>query len=169
MAAPHIVTKHPPGQPVRYYCYAWRGGPLVYKREGGKKPTLAEIMDMVVKARQDRGLNSVDQGAMRGLIVAYRASPEYQRLSATTRASWSIWLDRIEDKFGRARLGAIDDRRIRGDILEWRDKWAGQPRIVFTGVGRSISRTWAPALRKATAAFSIAVTASACSSSRCGV
>ena len=42
-------------------------------------------------------------------------------------------------------------------------------RIVFTGEGSSISRTSAPALVKAAAASWIAVTASACSSSLCGV
>jgi integrase len=53
-------------------------------------------------------------------------------------------LDRIEAKFGKARLAVFDDRRIRGDILDWRDQWADKPRSADMAI-QVISRllSWA--------------------------
>ena len=36
----HYVPKRKPGKPIRWYVYAWRGGPCIAKREGGRKPVL---------------------------------------------------------------------------------------------------------------------------------
>jgi integrase len=43
-------------------------------------------------------------------------------------------LDRLSEEFGDAPLRAFDDRRIRSDILDWRDRWASQPRSADAGV-----------------------------------
>lgn len=125
---PHIVTKRKPGRPVRYYVYAWRGGPLVHKQEGGQRPKITgEIIDAIGAARQKHGA-FVAAETMKALVVGYRASPEWKKLADTTQSGWRPWLDRIEAKFGKARLAVFNDRRIRGDILEWRDQWADRPR-----------------------------------------
>lgn len=128
-AGPHIVTKRWRASPVRYYVYAWRGGPMVFSKEGGAKPKITpEIMALVTAARAERGMTGADRPTIGGLIVAYKSSPEWNNLSPSTRPTWSIWLDRIAAKFGKAPLAAFEDRRVRGDILGWRDNWAAQPR-----------------------------------------
>jgi integrase len=126
---PHFVTIRKPGKPVRHYVYAWRGGPLVRKQEGGVRPKLTgDLIDEISAARQTAGISGQGAGTFAALIVAYRASPEWNGLAATTQNSWRTWLDRIEKKFGKARLNIFNSRKIRGDILIWRDQWGSQPR-----------------------------------------
>jgi len=36
----HVVKSKKAGKPVRWYVYAWRGGPCIAKRIGGGEPTL---------------------------------------------------------------------------------------------------------------------------------
>lgn len=125
---PHIVSVRRAGKPVRYYVYAWRGGPVVHKQVGGTRPKLTgEIIDKISAARSQQGGYAAAE-TIKGLIVAYRASPEWTKLAATTQSGWRPWLERIEAKFGKARVRVSNDRRIRGDILEWRDQWADKPR-----------------------------------------
>lgn len=127
-SGPHIVSIRKPGKPVRHYVYAWRGGPKVHVQEGGPKPRLTgTIIDAIAKARSELGAAEAT-GRLASLIAAYKASRQWLGLSPTTRRSWQVWLGRIEDEFGRAKVGAFNDRRIRGDIMDWRDRWADQPR-----------------------------------------
>jgi len=125
---PHIVTIRKPGKPVRHYVYAWRGGPRVHVQEGGERPRLSgSIIDAIAEARRERGVfDGVDRIA--GLIADYKASPHWQDLAKSTKPTWQMWLGRIEDEFGKAKVGAFADRRIRNDIGKWRDRWADKPR-----------------------------------------
>lgn len=125
---PHIVKKLRMGRPVRWYVYAWRGGPCVHKQVGGVRPSLTgEIIDAIASARS-KGEGGIADGTVSSLIVGYRSSPEWKRLAQTTQRGWSPWLDQIDGKFGRAPLAAFDDRRVRNDILTWRDGYADRPR-----------------------------------------
>ncbi len=67
--------------------------------------------------------NSIDS-----LIDAYRASPEFEDRKPATQRDYRRWLDRISERFGPAPLSAFADRRMRGEIILWRDKWKKQPR-----------------------------------------
>lgn len=126
--APHIVTSRKAGKPVRYYVYAYRGGPLVHKQEGGSPPKLTgAIIDAIAQARAAKK-PVAGQGAIKGLITAYKSSPEWNKLSPTTKKGWSPWIDRIDNEFGKIPLRHFDDRRVKGKILDWRDKWADKPR-----------------------------------------
>jgi hypothetical protein len=62
------------------------------------------------------------------IIAAYRASPEFERLADSTRRDYHRILDRIDGQFGAAPIAAFEDRRMRREIIEWRDQWRGQPR-----------------------------------------
>lgn len=125
---PHIVAVRKAGKPVRWYVYAWRGGPRIAASVGGTRPKLtAAMISAIAQAQQEKGKRT-DAETISGLVADYRASPEWKRLAKTTKATWDMWLGRIETKFGKARLAVFDDRRIRGDILEWRDQWADKPR-----------------------------------------
>lgn len=124
----HIVTKRPNGKPVVHYVYAWRGGPQIARKEGGTKPAVtAELADLAAAARAGRP-EVAFADTIAGLIDRYTASPEWKALSQSTRTDYSTWHKRIDTEFGTAPLRAFADRRIRADVLEWRDRWASQPR-----------------------------------------
>jgi integrase len=124
----HIVRKRRPGKSMLWYVYAWRGGPLIQRSEGGRPKVTAALTDLAAEARkvdrQPRG------DTIAKLIGDYRAptTPEWAKLAASTRANYATWLERIREEFGDAPVSAFDDRKMRGDILAWRDKWMAQPR-----------------------------------------
>ena len=124
---PHIVSVRKPGKPVRHYVYAWRGGPQIASIVGGPKPKLTGAMIDAIAVARAKAAPS-DDATVKGLITAYRASPEWNNLSENTRTDWLRWLDRIDTKFGKAKAAIFNDRRIRGDVLDWRDGWADRPR-----------------------------------------
>jgi integrase len=111
---------------VRWYIYAWRGGPLIQTVDGARPAISSEWLDIAAELRKESrmiGNNSLD-----ALIQKYRQSPEYERLAPSTKVDYLRLLDRISAKFGPAPLEAFQDRRMRGEIMEWRDQWADKPR-----------------------------------------
>jgi len=123
----HIVRKIKTGKPVRWYVYAWRGGPQIARFEGTSRPKVTpELMTAASDAWKKR--RNAPSDTISGLITEYLGSPEWKRLSDTTKSTWRMWLDRIEAKFGKAALAAFEHREMRSDILAWRDKWQDQPR-----------------------------------------
>lgn len=130
----HIVRKLRPGKAALWYVYAWRGGPCIHRCEGGKPKLTAALTDAAAKARASKHLTS--DGTLASLIVAFRAptTAEWARLADSTRSSHIAWLDKIKEKFGAAPLEAFNDRRMRGDILDWRDQWISQPRTADAAI-----------------------------------
>ncbi|QIG79950.1 tyrosine-type recombinase/integrase [Stakelama tenebrarum] len=125
----HIVRKLRNGKPAIWYVYAWRGGPCIHRQEGGQRPAVtATLTDKAAEARRE--LRTADDGTLATLIAAFKAptTPEWNRLAPSTRATWTTWLDRIREEFGDTPLRIVADRRFRGDVLDWRDRWINQPR-----------------------------------------
>ena len=54
--------------------------------------------------------------------------------SAKTRASWSLWLDRIQDHFGELRIEQFDRPAIKPFITRWRDTYKATPRAADMGL-----------------------------------
>lgn len=106
----------------RWYVYAWRGGPQIHTQQG-KRPVIDRAL--LDKAAENR---AKPKYGLSGLIAEYKDSPEFKRLADTTKEDYLRTLDRIDEKFGRARLGVFEDRRMRGDIIAWRDEWVATPR-----------------------------------------
>jgi len=130
----HIVSKRAAGKPLRWYVYAWRGGPLIHKSEGPRPRITAAISDAAAEARRTRGTVAGGAETIASLIAGFRGSPEFARLARSTQTSHLTWLERIREEFGDAPLRAFEDRRIRSDVLDWRDRWASQPRSADAGV-----------------------------------
>lgn len=108
------------------YWYAWKGGPRLRGAPGSP-----EFLAAFNAAHAERKAPS-DQ-TLRALVSLYRSSPEFTGLADATRKVWVRWLDQICDVTRPAAVGdlpwaALDDRRVRADILAWRDQWAHQPR-----------------------------------------
>jgi hypothetical protein len=59
-------------------------------------------------------------GTLNGLIRDYSTSPEFEKLADSTRREYRRMLTKIEGKFGRLPLPALDDARVRQDLLKWR-------------------------------------------------
>lgn len=122
----NFATKRSRGR-VIWFIYAWRGGPLIMRAEGPTKPKLTAA---AIAAYQDAHAKRLAAPAdtLARLAGDWRASPEWRNLRDTTKATWGRCLNNIQDKFGNAPLGAVEDRRFRGDIMAWRASMAHTPR-----------------------------------------
>lgn len=108
------------------YWYAWKGGPRLPGSPGSPE-FLAAFNAAHAERKKPSGEN------LRALVSLYRASPEFTGLADATRKVWTRWLDLISETEGDLAIGglpwaALDDRRVRADLLDWRDQWAHQPR-----------------------------------------
>lgn len=120
-----IRKKLADGSTVTYW-YAWKGGPRLTGSPGSPQ-FLAAFNAAHAVRKTPAGEN------LRALVSMYRASPEFTGLANATRKVWARWLDLIADTEGDHAIGglpwaALDDRRVRAELLAWRDQWAHQPR-----------------------------------------
>jgi len=123
----HIVAKRKQGQPIRWYVYAWRGGPQIMAKVGGTRPKLTPeavtaYHDAITLHRSPRA------DTIAGLATAWRKSPEWAAFADTTRKQWAYRLSTIEEKWGGIPLAVFEDRRMRAKIVAWRDSMADHPR-----------------------------------------
>lgn len=124
MTGLHLVRK--PGKTGdRWYVYAWRGGPCIHKC-AGPKPTID--LAMIAKASAMKEGVAFEQQTLEQIITAYRAAPEFTQRKPATQRDYRLWLDRISERWGDVPLEVFDDRRMRKDIVEWRNGWVSQPR-----------------------------------------
>lgn len=126
MTGLHIVRKRNATGPC-WYVYAWRGGPCLQKSPGPKPTITRELLDAQFRARE----STSGRGKVRDidwLIAEYEASPEYGRLRDSTHKDYRLWLTRISARFGSAPVEVFEHWRAKGDVIEWRNQWAHQPR-----------------------------------------
>lgn len=121
----HIVAKRRK-QGLRWYVYAWRGGPQIHVQDVEPPVIDPALLDKAAKARQS--LAGSRERTLDGVIDDYRSSPEYNRLRDSTKRDYRLWLDRVSERFGPCPLAVFEDRRMRKDIVTWRNGWAGKPR-----------------------------------------
>lgn len=114
------------------YTYAWRGGPRIMAAQG-----TAAFAQEVAERHAER--KTGDTSKISGLVVRYRASEEWKRLSAKTRANWSPWLDRISDHFGVLTIRAFDRPGVVRLIKDWRNGYRETPRAADMGM-QTLSR-----------------------------
>lgn len=123
---PHIVPKRLRSGKV-WYIYAWRGGPLVRKVDGARKPKLTpDDWTRITAARAELANDPAD--TVGKALTAFRASSEWKGLADNTKKVWGAYLDRIEKKWGKAPLKALDDLRMRPKIVAWRNSMSDTPR-----------------------------------------
>jgi integrase len=134
----HIVGKKRRGKSKLWYVYAWRGGPPIHSCEGTKPKVTAALTDLAAEARRERK-HPVDDISLAAQIALFKGSPEFRKLAASTRANYGTWLSRIQTEFGDTTLRMWLSREMRGDVLDWRDKWEHQPRSADEAV-KVISR-----------------------------
>ena len=123
----HIVKRELAGRKTRWHVYAWRGGPCIMRNEGVRPADLnADALALYQAAHDAR--TSVPSDTVQGLAVTWRKSAAWANMAASTRKQWGYVLADIEAKWGAVPVNIIDDRRVRGKIIAWRDTMAGTPR-----------------------------------------
>lgn len=64
-------------------------------------------------------------GVLNSLIRSYTTSIEFeQKLASSTQAEYKRMLTKAEAEFGNMPIAALDDPRVRRDLLDWREKVA---------------------------------------------
>ncbi len=111
----HEVRKRLASGEVRIYRYAWRGGPAI-KGEPGSPEFLAALT--AAKAEQP----AHHKGTLQEVFNAYQKSSDFTGLSDATRKGYARRLPAIEAEFGDMPIKALEDPRVRGEFLDWRDK-----------------------------------------------
>lgn len=115
-----IKTRLASGQRVEYH-YAWRGGPRLPGLPGSPEylRAWAEALDSSARTRK---------GELLSLIVAYRKSPEFQRLNPATARSYNRHLDEIITRFGDMPLAALENKAVRRHFIDYRNEFQDRPR-----------------------------------------
>lgn len=110
-----------------YYCYPWRGGPLLKNKHGVPlQPGDPFLVSAYAEAVKERNVDKSD--TMAALITEFKASPEFTSKSDKTRRAYARYLDMIRKKFGDKPLFVIQDIRHRGEFKAWRDTMSATPR-----------------------------------------
>ena len=117
---PRILKVARPGKNLRWYVYAWRGGPLVRVVEQPTRPRLtpADIARIAELQAADRTLPT---STCAGAIAAFRKSKYWRDLADGTRKTWGIALDRIEAKWEQVPMRVLGDARMKPKVVAWRD------------------------------------------------
>ena len=110
------------------YYYAWRGGPRL-RGEPGTPEFVASYNEAVANLR------APDTGHFRALVTAYKDSPSFRGLAASTKKELVRWLDRIADYFGDLRIAQFDrTEKMRPVIKTWRKQYESTPRTADYGL-----------------------------------
>lgn len=118
----------------RTYWYAWKGrGAPRLKGEPGSPEFVASL-----KAAHD-ARRIGDDKKTKALVAMFRQSDYWRGVGAKpisdkTKASWSTWLDRIQDEFGTTQIAWFDKPEMRRVVRKWRNKYAATPRAADMGV-----------------------------------
>ena len=129
----HFVVKQRLGKPPLHYVYAWRGGPLIAKREGGGKPVLSTGE---IKAALDAiERNAVpDSKTLSALVCEWERSPSWSNLAISTQKTWTSYMKQIVERWGQTPLTVWNDPRMKAKVVRWRDERAATPRGADLGV-----------------------------------
>ncbi len=122
------------GKPVTWYVYAYKGGPLIMKHAGPRKPALnAEASRRLAEALTARDAPS-PSNEFRTVVRAWLASPEWERFSDSTKKVWQRHVDLIEVRWGRAPTNVWNDPRMKAPVVEWRNERKHTPRTADIGI-----------------------------------
>lgn len=117
----------------RVYWYAWKGkGAPRLQGEPGSPEFAASYAEALESRRGDKRKLS-------HLCAMFRASDHWRGIgpkpiSAKTKASWTVWLDRIQKEFGELSIIQFDRPQIRPRIAKWRNTYAATPRAADMGI-----------------------------------
>ncbi|MGN6270274.1 MAG: tyrosine-type recombinase/integrase [Sphingomonas sp.] len=116
----HVVKSVRPGKPIRWYIYAWRGGPKIRVVEQPTRPRLTpEDVAAVAAAQAEAHKTEQPASHIAGVIGQFRRSKFWNELAPNTRKTWGVGLDRIEKQWKDVPIAALADPRARPKIIKW--------------------------------------------------
>lgn len=124
-----------------YYCYAWRGGPLL-KTSAGEPMQPGDPMLVQAFAEATKARHIDPSQTMAALITDYRASTDFLSKAEKTRREYDRYIDMIRKTFGKTPFFMLQDPRYRGELKKWRDGMADRPRTAdyaWTTLARILS------------------------------
>lgn len=101
------------------YYYAWRGGPRIKTDAAPSSPAFIQAYNEAVAT-----VRAPTAGKMADLIKLYKGATEFTSLSDRTQADYLKQIKKIEAKFGKMPLVALESPKARGAFKEWRDTLA---------------------------------------------
>ncbi len=102
------------GSVVRYYYHRTTG-----RRLTGTPGSAEFLLDY---AAAEKLTTEKHAGTLNGLIRDFAASPEFGKLRQSTQKEYRRMLTKLEMKFGSMPLAVLEDKRVRGDFMHWRDE-----------------------------------------------
>jgi integrase len=112
---------------VVYYCYAWRGGPLLKDKNGAPlQPGDPRLVHAFAEVTKERFVDPSE--TMARLVMEYKASSDFTGLSPKSRADYARYLDMVRDEFGDMTFADLQHLEARGEFKTWRDTMADRPR-----------------------------------------
>ncbi|ODM84153.1 hypothetical protein A6X20_00075 [Bradyrhizobium elkanii] len=100
-------------------------------------PDFVRLYSEAIAAKPNKGAETFSS-----LIDYFKDQSEYKGLGDKSKRAYDQYLALIEAKFGAMPLGAIEDRRARGDFKAFRNTFASRPRkadYVWTTTARVLS------------------------------
>jgi len=117
------------------YWYAWKGGPRIDAEPG--TPEFMRLYNEAVASYKKKSAETFSS-----LIDYFKDCSEYKDLGEKSKRAYDGYLKLIEAKFGSMPIGALEDKRVRGDFKEFRDSFSDTPRkadYVWTTIARVLS------------------------------
>lgn len=129
----HRIVVRKAGKVRIYWRSGRERGAVTFRKFWGATLAEAEAAELaeageIARSYADHVRPSTAPGYVAKLIEEYIASPEFDRLAATTKRVWRGHLDSIRDEFGGITLEGIQKEGARAAIYEWRDSMADTPR-----------------------------------------
>jgi integrase len=131
----HTTYKKLADGTIKKYFYAWKGGPRIDAEPG--TPEFVRLYGEATSAKPQRRTET-----FRSLIDYFKDQDEYKSLSDASKRAYDSYLNLIDGKFGTMPIGALEDRRARGDFKSFRGTFADKPRkadYVWTTIARVLS------------------------------
>lgn len=97
------------------YFYAWKGGPRLDGAPG--TPEFHASYNAAAATRR-----AAPEGQLQSVLDKFQRSSDFLDLAEKTRSDYKKHIRAIESEYGDFPLGALSDRRTRGEFLAWRDR-----------------------------------------------
>ena len=127
MKGVHRVAKRlATGERIEYH-YAWRGGPRFWDTRSGSRVGSMEYIDSYREVIAAHAVRPTAKGTFQEVIDKFIASSTFRNMGERTRKDHIkriVHSQGIEATFGAAPIAAFEDKRIRQQAYEWRDRFS---------------------------------------------
>lgn len=122
----HCVSKKLAGGQVRFYHYAFRGGPLFWTADSKAVPTDPQYAISYADAlrKAPTGVVRPRRDSTTAVIDRYRRSIQFTKLASRTQSDYEKYLSAFEEEFGGDPIKLFEERESMAEIREWKERWS---------------------------------------------